>query len=439
MQKITADSPEAKSADIVVKNIARLKELFPEAVAEDGIDFEVLKQLLGGAASEKEEKYSFTWPGKRQARQISLTPSLGTLRPAPEESVSWDTTQNLFIEGDNLEVLKLLQKSYSGKVKMIYIDPPYNTGKDRIYPDDYHDNITNYLKLTKQIDGEGNKLTSNPENSGRYHTNWLNMMYPRLRLAKNLLHDEGVIFISIDDNELGHLQSILNELFGEEYFQANISWQKRYTRSNNTVDFTTVVEHILVYSKSENFTVNLLERTKEADDRYSNPDNDPRGPWKGASFLNPATPQQRPNLCYPIRNPKTGKVTNPSSNAWRRSREEFERLLSDGRLYWGIDGTQPVPAIKMFLSEAREITPINFWDHGYAGNTDDGTQNLKEIFGEKVFDNPKPDQPPRVVPLIVLVCDAYLSPEVVPRGSTLPRGAGWRPALADVAPASYAA
>jgi len=309
-----------------------------------------------------------------------------------EDSVDWDTTQNLMIEGDNLEVLKLLQKSYAGKVKLIYIDPPYNTGKDFVYSDDFRDNIKNYLELTGQVDGEGRKITSNPEASGRFHTEWLNMMYPRLKLARNLLRADGVIFISIDDGELANLQIILNEVFGEENFQACISWQKRYTRSNNTVDFTTVVEHIVVYSKDERFSVNLLERTEEADSRYSNPDNDERGPWKGASLLNPATPDQRPNLCYPIRNPNTGEITNPTTNAWRRSKDEFRRLQTEGRLYWGRDGKQPVPSIKMFLSEARNITPVNLWEHDYAGNTDDGTRDLKNLFSTKVFDNPKPVQ-----------------------------------------------
>ena len=396
MQKIEATNSAAQSADITAENIAQLKALFPELLTESvngtAININVLKQLVGDATvTDAEEKYGLNWHGKRRARQIALTPSTGTLRPCPDESVDWDTTQNLMIEGDNLEVLKLLQKSYAGKVKMIYIDPPYNTGKDFVYPDNFQDNIKNYLELTGQVEG-GKKISSNTEASGRFHTDWLNMMYPRLKLARNLLRDDGVLFVSIDDSELGNLQSLLTEIFGEENFQANISWQKRYTRSNNTVDFTTVVEHLLVFSKSEDFIVNLLERTKEADDRYSNPDNDPRGSWKGASFLNPATPQQRPNLCYPIKNPNTGQITNPSTSAWRRSQQEFERLQNEGLLYWGVDGKQPLPAIKMFLSEARNITPINFWEHGYAGNTDDGTRDLRDLFGEKVFDNPKPIQ-----------------------------------------------
>ena len=273
---------------------------------------------------------------------------------------------------------------------MIYIDPPYNTGNEFIYPDKFSDNLDTYLRYTGQISDEGFKISANSETSGRYHTNWLNMMYPRLKLARNLLSDDGVIFISIDDNEIHNLRHLCDEIFGSENFKANICWQKRYTRSNNTIDFTTVIEHILVYAKSELFTVNLLPRTSEADARYSNPDNDPRGSWKGASFLNPATPAQRPNLCYPITNPITGEVTHPTTNAWRRSKEEFEKLLSDNRLYWGSNGRQPVPSIKMFLSESRGLTPTNFWSHQYAGNTDDGTKDLRACINKKVFDNPKP-------------------------------------------------
>ena len=216
MKKLTANDPEARSADVVTENIEQLKTLFPEVFTEGKVDFEVLKQLLGSDIDEREEKYSLNWHGKRQARQLALTPSTGTLRPCPEESVDWDTTQNLMIEGDNLEVLKLLQKSYAGKVKLIYIDPPYNTGKDFIYPDDYRDNIKNYLELTGQIDGEHRKLSSNTEASGRFHTDWLNMMYPRLKLARNLLKEDGVLFISIDDNEQANLRRLCDEIFGEE-------------------------------------------------------------------------------------------------------------------------------------------------------------------------------------------------------------------------------
>jgi len=216
------------------------------------------------------------------------------------------------------------------------------------------------------------------------------MMYPRLKLARNLLADDGAIFVSIDSNEHANLTRLLIELMGEDNFRANIVWQKRYTRSNNTRDFTTVVENIVAFSRSDQFAVNLLPRTDEADARYANPDDDSRGPWKAASFLNPATPGQRPNLCYEIRNPNTGQATLPTTNAWRRSKAEFERLAADNLLYWGADGRSPVPSIKVFLSEVRGLTPTNFWSHEYAGHTDEGTRDLAALIDGKVFDNPKP-------------------------------------------------
>jgi adenine-specific DNA-methyltransferase len=208
MKKLTVEDPETRSADVLADNIDQLKTLFPDAFTEGGIDFDVLKQLLGGAVDEREEKYGLNWHGKRRARQRALTPSTGTLRPCPEDSVDWDTTQNLMIEGDNLEVLKLLQKSYSGKVKLIYIDPPYNTGKDFVYPDKYDDNLSTYLRYTGQVTGDGFKVSSNTEASGRFHTNWLNMMYPRLRLARSLLRDEGLILISIDSTEVANVRHL---------------------------------------------------------------------------------------------------------------------------------------------------------------------------------------------------------------------------------------
>ena len=382
---------DLRSMDIVEEKRENLKELFPEVFTEgQKIDFERLKLTLGETVDVGKERYGMNWPGKADCFKIIQQSSIATLTPAREESVNFDNTENLFIEGDNLEVLKLLQKSYFGKIKMICIDPPYNTGNDFIYPDNYAESLDTYLRYTGQIDDEGRKYSTNTEADGRFHSKWLNMMYPRLFLARNLLREDGVIFISIDDHEVSNLRKICDEIFGEENFKSDIIWQKRYTRSNNTVDFTTMVEHILIYAKSESFIVNLLSRTDEADNRYSNPDNDPRGPWKGASFLNPAPPQRRPNLCYPITNPNTGVTTNPTSNAWRRSREEFQKLRGDNRLYWGSDGRQSVPSVKMFLSEARGLTPINFWSHEYAGNTDEGTKDLENLIPGKVFNNPKP-------------------------------------------------
>ena len=249
MKKIIANDPETCSTDIVAENIEQLKSLFPESFTEDKINFEVLKQLLGGVVNEREEKYGLNWHGKRQARQLALTPSTGTLRPCPEDSVDWDTTQNLMIEGDNLEVLKLLQKSYAGKVKLIYIDPPYNTGKDFVYRDDYRDNIKNYLETTGQIDGENRKLSSNTESSGRFHTDWLNMLYARLKLARNLLCDEGVLFMSIDENEFPNLRMICNEVFGEECFVAALTILCNPKGRSQDKYFATNHEYAVGYSK----------------------------------------------------------------------------------------------------------------------------------------------------------------------------------------------
>ena len=363
---------------------------FPECLSEGRIDIESLRTALGERVVSSTERFGLVWPGKAQCMRVIQEPSTATLLPDRGESLDFDTTKNVFIEGDNLEVLKLLQKSYFGKVKLIYIDPPYNTGQEFIYPDNYTESLETYLAYTGQIDSEARRFSTNTDTVGRYHSNWLNMMYPRLYLARNLLRDDGAIFISIDDHEFSRLRELCDQIFGEENFKADIAWQKRYTRSNNTVDFTTVVEHVLVYGKSEAFEVNLLPRTEEADARYSNPDGDPRGDWKGASFLNPASPQDRPNLCYALENPNTGEIVHPTTNAWRRSRQAFEELLADGRLYWGPDGKAAVPTIKMFLSEARGLTPTNFWAHEYAGNTDEGTKDLESLIPGKVFNNPKP-------------------------------------------------
>ena len=386
----------AMSDDVATRKRDTLRNFlahsFPECLSEGRIDFETLRRVLGDWVEAGNEHFGLVWPGKAQCMRIIQQPSAATLKPDRSESVDFESTDNVFIEGDNLEVLKLLQKSYFGKIKMIYIDPPYNTGQEFIYPDKYAEALETYLAYTGQIDSEGRRFSTNTDTVGRYHSNWLNMMYPRLYLARNLLRDDGAIFISIDDHELSHLRELCDQIFGEENFKADVAWQKRYTRSNNTVDFTTVVEHLLVYAKSEAFEVNLLPRTEEANARYSNPDNDPRGEWKGASFLNPASPQDRPNLCYPLKNPNTGESVHPTTNAWRRSKEAFEELLADNRLYWGPDGKASVPSAKMFLSESRGLTPTNFWAHDYAGHTDEGTRDLESLIPGKVFNNPKPVQ-----------------------------------------------
>ena len=444
MKKITADSPEAQSANIISENIAKLKELFPEAFAEDGIDFDTLKQLLGGAVAEKEEKYSFTWPGKRQARQIALAPSLGTLRPASEESVDWETTKNLFIEGDNLEVLKLLQRSYSGEVKMIYIDPPYNTGKDFVYPDDYRDTIHNYKALTGQIDGENRSLTSNPETSGRHHTDWLNMMYPRLRLAKNLLREDGIISISIDDSEIANLRTLLAEIFGIENFIANITWEKG--RKNDAKLFSAGHEYLVIFAKSlaylrEKKTIWREEKpgAREIWEKYLelralHKDNDRRieddlqgwyaslpkahpskkwsrykrvdrhGPWRDRDISWPGGGGPR----YDVPHPVTTLPCAVPDSGWRYSQpEEMQRQIQLGLVEFRADHTEP-PFRKAHIRpipDELEDTADNDLEENESEPSEEfadqvrstyfykqsqvSVKELQSLMGEKVFNNPK--------------------------------------------------
>ncbi len=389
MKKIEANDTEAQSADIVADNLSQLKALFPEAFAEGKVQFEALRQLLGGAVDESDEKYGFNWHGKRRARQIALTPSTGTLRPCPEESVDWEITQNLMIEGDNLEVLKLLQKSYAGKVKMIYIDPPYNTGHDFVYPDNFRDSIGNYLEVTGQLEG-GAKISANTDASGRFHTDWLNMMYPRLRLARSLLRSDGLIYISIDDGEVAGLRLMLNEIFGEENFLANIVWQKKYSPQNDEKYFSDSHEHLVVYAKSkESFQIGLLPRTDEANARYKNPDNDPRGAWKSSDLTRQ---EYRARDDYEIISPKTGKgFRPPKGNSWGRPKEVVEALIKDNRIWFGPDGNA-VPSLKRFLSEVKQgITPQTIWYREEVGDTQEGKKTIKEFFGDvSVFETAKP-------------------------------------------------
>lgn len=393
-QDLNLERLDLKSHDIAGQKRLELLRLFPEVRTEGGkIDFDKLKAALGEMVDAGRERYGMNWPGKAECMRTIQAPSMATLLPMRAESVDWDTTENVIIEGDNLEVLKLLQKSYLGKIRMIHIDPPYNTGNDFIYPDNYSESLQTYLEYTGQADDAGRRYGPNTETDGRFHSKWLNMMYPRLYLAKNLLRDDGVIFITIDDVELVNLRRVLDEVFGDENFVAQIEWEKRYTRSNNTDDFTSVIDHICVYQRSDAFKVSLLPRGEEANARFTNPDNDPRGPWKATPFLNQVAPEKRPNLCYPITNPKTGKTVSPTLKAWRYEEAVFHRLLADNRLYWGKEGTREVPDIKTYLSEVREgMTPINLWTHEYAGNTDQANREIKEAFGEKIFDTPKPVQ-----------------------------------------------
>ncbi len=374
--------------DIVAENVCELKKLFPEAFTEGKINFDVLKEVLGSFVDDRDERYSFTWNGKRKARMIAQTPSTGTLRPCKEESVDWDTTQNIFIEGDNLEVLKLLQKSYHKKVKMIYIDPPYNTGKDFVYKDNFKDNIRNYKEITGQVDGEGLNLSNNPETSGRYHTDWLNMMYPRLKLARNLLKDDGVIFISIDDNEVSNLRKICDEIYGEENFVANVIWEKKFAAQNDAKWLSDNHDHILCYGKNkELWHTILLPRTQEANDRYKNIDNDPRGNWASDNLLRKDV--QKTGL-YTITTPSGAQHNPPSGRSWRVPEPTFHELVADNRIWFGSDGGN-VPRIKRFLSEVQDgMRPLTIWKHVEVGHNQEASQELRKLFdGDTYFDTPK--------------------------------------------------
>lgn len=411
MKNIDINDPEAQSTDLVADNIEQLKNLFPELITEGvngvSVNVDVLRALVGDKnVTDADEKYGLNWHGKRRARQLALTPSTGTLLPCPEESVDWDTTKNLMIEGDNLEVLKLMQKSYSGKVKLIYIDPPYNTGKDFVYPDNFQDNINNYLELTGQVES-GQKISSNTESSGRFHTEWLNMMYPRLKLARNLLREDGAIFISIDENEAKNLILIMNEIFGEENAVLSAVWRKRVSPANDAKWFSSDHDLIVIYAKNKDvWRPKKLPRNAQQLSNYKNPDNDPRGPWNSATYTCNKSKDERPNLFYPIRNPNTGEGVWPKETAvWKYGPEVTALQQKDNRLYWGADGLAAFPRVKLFLSEMDNVVPRSVWDYEDVGHTQEATTELKALFdGNQVFDSPKPVR--LLQRIIDLCCDS---------------------------------
>ena len=361
--------------DLVKEQIEKLKTLFPECVTEGRVDFERLRATLGDLNTlADDESYTFTWAGKEEAFRALQQPSAATLKPAPEESINWDETHHIFIEGENLEVLKLLYKSYVGKVKMIYIDPPYNTGNDFIYRDDYSEPLRAYLEKTGQMDAEGNVLTSNPESQGRYHSNWLTMMYPRLFLARQLLRENGVIFVSIDDNEVHHLRMLMNEIFGEENFITTVIWQKVYAPKNTAKYFSEDHDYVIVYARNkEIWRPNLLPRTEEANARYENLDNDPRGPWKPDNLLarNYYSKGQ-----HKVTSPSGKQFCNPTGTYWRVSLEKFQELDQDNRIWWGSDDSN-MPALKRFLSEVKQgIVPQTLWEYDEVGHTQEAKKKL---------------------------------------------------------------
>lgn len=385
-----------------------------ETVDENGkikkaINFELLKQMLLPDVVEGDERYEFTWVGKKAAIVEANKPIRKTLRPVLNDetvptgadsegktycssgSKNWDTTENLYIEGDNLEVLKLLQESYLGKVKMIYIDPPYNTGNDFIYADDFmHSQEEENQQMGMYDEETGDRLFKNTDTNGRFHSDWCSMIYSRLMLARNLLTDDGVIFISIDDNETDNLKKICNEVFGEANYITQITWEKRYTRSNNAKMFASLVDFIFVYRKSGALSELKESRSEKNDSIYSNLDNDPRGVWTSVSYVNPATREQRPNLCYEIENPITQKRISHPTNAWKYEYTTYMQHVAENKLYWGKNGENQYPRLKKFLSEMDGgIVPANLWYYKDVGTTDIASKELASLIGRAVFDFPK--------------------------------------------------
>lgn len=372
------------SMDIEAANRERLQVVFPECFTEGKLDIDKLLSLCGAYIDDDFEKYEFRWKGKSECLRLAQRRSTATLRPCPAESVQFDTTQNLYIEGDNLEVLKLLQKSYFRKVKMIYIDPPYNTGSDFVYEDDFADPMRRYVEVTQQT------TKSNPETMGRYHTNWLNMMYPRLRLAANLLRDDGVIFISIDDNEVHNLRKVCDEVFGEENFIAQMIWQKR-TSPDARKKVSTGHEYILMYCKAVDLfdsAISLLPLSEKDKANYKNPDNDPRGPWVSSDFT---AQGYRPNQMYKIVTPGGVEYFPPAGTCWKNIEEIYLQQANEGRFWYGTDGNG-MPRRKTYLSEKEGRNLWTWWPNSEVGHTQEATKELKSLFpnGATVFDFPKP-------------------------------------------------
>lgn len=380
------------------ENFKKLAALFPNAVTETidengevvrAIDKDVLMQEISCTVVDgKEERYQFTWPDKKKSVLLANAPISKTLRPCREESVNFDTTENLYIEGDNLEVLKLLQETYLGKIKMIYIDPPYNTGHDFVYSDDFTQSVAEYMSNSGQFDDEGNRLFANTDSNGRFHTDWLNMLYPRLRVAKDLLANEGVIFISIDTNEQQNLRKMCDDIFGEKCFITDFIWNSRKSVSNDAI-VSLSHNYTLVYAKSITHFIANKACFKFADDGagFSNPDHDPRGPWKADPFDSPGI---RPNLTFAITNPNTGaEYWPPEGRCWRTGEKEYLEFLKDNRIVFGKNGTSK-PQLKRFYSEAQSkgLTPKSLWDD--CGTATDGTKEILDLFGKRVFDTPKP-------------------------------------------------
>lgn len=389
-----------QTPDITVSNIEKIGQLFPncltEHIGEDGkaekvIDFDQLRQELSKEIVEgPQERYQFTWPDKKKAIRLANTPSSMTLRPCREESVDFDNTENLYIEGDNLEILKLLREDYLGKVKMIYIDPPYNTGNDFVYEDDFSQAASDYLDNSGQVDFSGNRLVQNTESNGRFHTDWLNMIYPRLKVAKDLLADNGAIFISIDDNEVDNLRQLCDEVFGRESFVAQFIWKSRQNKDNRNITGVSIDhEYILCYSKRPG--IRTMKGTERKTEQYSNPDNDPRGPWTSANMAGLLSEDLRPNCHYDLINPETGINYGRPKMGWRYDRNTMARLIQEKRILWP-DDPNGRPRKKAFLSEIKETLPGYSSIVGQDVYTRNATVEVEQILGGRYFDFPKPSQ-----------------------------------------------
>lgn len=371
------------SKNIELEEREKLKSIFPQCFSDGKLDIDKLLSLCGEYIDNDFEKYKFEWPGKSLCYRLAGQRSTGTLRPCREESVNFDTTKNLYIEGDNLEVLKLLQTSYSRKVKMIYIDPPYNTGHDFVYEDDFKDPIEKYKEITSQT------TKSNPETMGRFHTNWLNMMYPRLRLAANLLRDDGVIFISIDDNEVHNLRKLCDEVFGEENFVAELIWERAYSPKNDAKYISNSHDYVLMYVKKiDDYKIGRLPRTEEANARYQNPDNDPRGVWKSSDM---SVKTYNADCDYPITTPSGRIVEPPTGRCWSFTENTFKEKLADNRIWFGADGNS-VPSVKRFLTELKYdgMAPTSIMFYKEVGHSQEGAKEVTALLEAGAFSGPKP-------------------------------------------------
>lgn len=391
------DKLKMESVDLTAQNIEKIGALFPNCITETAdengklkkaINFEMLKQMLSDEVAEGDEAYEFTWVGKKASIVEANKPIRKTLRPCKEESVDWDSTENLYIEGDNLEVLKLLQESYLGKVKMIYIDPPYNTGNDFIYNDDFKMTGEEYADVAGEIDEDGNRMVKNADTNGRFHSDWCSMMYSRLMLARNLLSDDGVIFISIDDNELENLKKICEEVFSEVNFIANIIWKHTQQSKNDERHFSRQYNHTLVYAKNKRCVDNFyFERTPEDNKNYNNPDCDPKGAWRSGDVRSPS---YRKTLCYEIIAPNGNKIA-PPDNGWRWSEDTLAEKMKTGEIIFKKDFTGIIR--KIYLSDQPGRTPENLWQGDKFGTTRQASAMIKKLFDDKqVFDTPKPHE-----------------------------------------------